>query len=664
MAVALLLAAAFSAPAAARELGFGVSATAQVTAVRYYGELRHNILDLSGTFTNGASYEANFLANFDGTGGVERWGFPTSEIFEETRGTLTQYYQRGVVDWRPPPQGGRHTFQRRLAWDHLGGGLGGSVDQGVEPGFTNPHAGEVLGPWGHKVANQSVEGVSIGFADFFHRLGGVHSFGFPKTDARRDDHPQAVLHDPGRAVDSRIRQYFQAAVLEFHPESEVAPVKLRLLGDTLRNRRYPDNTWEQHRAFTSKPPFSVGDHARLHPPGAGAADAEVGTVSGTVESLQPSLLRIETDRGCGSGFFVTDDGYAVTNWHVVEGAQSITTTTFSQQRATATVVAADAEVDLALLAVDGLTSSAPVTWGRSASVALGSQLVAMGYGATLTSEGPTCAVSPTVTTGSLSNRIDLPGGSFLQTDAALNPGNSGGPVATLDGNVVGITLGSLSGLQNTNFLIPSERAVPLIVSWLETISSGGEASLPSPRPLLLFSRSSLECHDSYEDDTPPAFAYGRELTLQATVMLHENPGKKVPIIDINLRSAHDEDWERHDRITIGKHGRQSIPDTDSFALTWDRHANDTSDIVGAWEWGQIPAIAYGTPFSIRFTYNAGWVSLSIDGVTVLLGEDLPYGAEAFVSLECLNWGEGGRVTFTNVRLEGYPLAAPAALRAA
>ena len=173
MAVALLLAAVVAAPAAARELGFGVAATAQVTAVRYYGELQHNILDLSGTFTNGASFEANFLANFDRTGGVERWGFPTSEIFEETRGTLTQYYQRGVVDWQPPPQGGRHTFQRRLAWDHLGGGLGGSIDQGVEPGFTNPHPGEVLGPWGHKVANHSVEGVSIGFAEFFHRLGGV-----------------------------------------------------------------------------------------------------------------------------------------------------------------------------------------------------------------------------------------------------------------------------------------------------------------------------------------------------------------------------------------------------------------------------------------------------------------------------------------------------------
>ena len=317
------VAASFASPVTANAPGFGVTATARVTAVRYYTELQHNVADLAGTFTNGASFEAKFLTNFDRTGGVERWGFPTSSIFEETRGTLTQYYQRGVVDWQPSPGGGRHTFQRRLAWDHLGGGLGGSHDQGVEPSLPNPNPGEAIGPWGHKVANLSVEGVSIGFADFFHRLGGVDSFGFPKTDARRDNHPQAVLHDPLRLVDSRIRQYFQAAVLELHPESEIAPVKLRLLGDTLRNRKYADNAWEQYPAFASEPAFSVGDQARVDllttqdPGSQGPQDRSVAEV---VESLRPSLLRIQTDKACGSGFFVTASGYALTNWHVVADA--------------------------------------------------------------------------------------------------------------------------------------------------------------------------------------------------------------------------------------------------------------------------------------------------------------------------------------------------------
>ena len=498
----------------ASDLGFGVGATARVTAVRFYAELRQNVADLAGTFTSGASYEAKFLTNFDRTGGVERWGFPTSAIFEETMGTLTQYYQRGVVDWQPSPGGGRHTFQRRLAWDHLGGGLGGSHDQGVEPGLRNPNPGEAIGPWGHKVADHSVEGVSIGFADFFRRLGGVASFGYPKTDARRDNHPQAVLHDPSRPVDSRIRQYFQAAVLELHPESAVAPVKLRLLGDTLRNRKYPHSTWERYPAFTSKPALTVGDEARLElleARGTGVAD---GNVTGTVKHLQPSLLRIETDRGCGSGFFVTANGYAVTNWHVIEGARSITTTTVTQHKAAATVVAGDPDLDLALLAIGGLSHSTPVMWGNSATVPLGSQLVAMGYGATLTNEGLDCAVDPTVTTGLLSNRVTAGGSEYLQTDAALNPGSSGGPVTTLDGRVVGITIGGLGDLQNTNFLIPSERAEPVISSWLETISQGGETPVPPSLPIVLFESAREQCTGGPESDQKVvALAVGSQLTL-------------------------------------------------------------------------------------------------------------------------------------------------------
>ena len=456
-------------------------------------------------------------------------------------------------------------------------------------------------------------------------------------------------------MDSRIRQYFQAAVLEYHPESAVSPVKLRLLGDTLRNRKYPDNSWEQFPAFTSKPPFSVGDQARLHLGGSSATVTATGDVASTVRQLQPSLLRIETDlKRCGSGFFVTDDGYAVTSWHVVEGSRSIFITTVTGHASSASVVAANADLDLALLAIDGLTHSVPVTLESSTGLPLGSPLVAMGYGATLTGGGPPCAASPTVTTGLLSNRIDLPGGSYLQTDAALNPGSSGGPVATLDGRVIGITFSSLSELQNTNFLIPGELAQPVIESWLETISGGGSITLPPPRPISLLSLARVDCEDSYAAGGTRAYASGRELMLQATVVLHKNPGRKVPILDINLRSAH-EGWENHDRIGIGIHGRPGTDGTESFGLTWGRFADGNYHIAHERPWGQIPEIDYGRPFAIRFTYRDGWAGLAINGVTELVEEDLPYGSEAHVSLECRNWGEGGSVTFTNVSMQGYPL---------
>ena len=571
--VAALVAGSFASPVTASDLGFGVGDTAQVTAVRYYTELRQNVANLAGAFTSGASYEADFLTNFDRTGGVERWGFPTSAIFEETRGTLTQYYQRGVVDWQPPPGGGRHTFQRRLAWDYLGGGLGGSRDQGVEPGLRNPHPGEAVGPWGHKVSNLSVEGVATGFADFFHRLGGVASFGYPKTDARRDNHPQAVLHDPGRPIDGRIRQYFQAAVLEFHPESASAPVKLRLLGDTLRNRKYPNNAWQRYPAFTSKPALNVGDDARLDLLEARGTSATNGDVTATVRRLQPSMLRIETDQGCGSGFFVTANGYAVTNWHVIENARSITTTTVTGHRASASVVAGDADLDLALLAVGGLSHSIPVTWGNSAHLELGSQLVAMGYGASLTSEGPTCAVSPTVTTGLLSNRVL--DGRYLQTDAALNPGNSGGPVATLDGQVIGITRGTLAieGAQNTNYLIPSTRAEPVIAAWLNTLGQGGAPPVPPSLPVVLFESARIECQNSFKAKESAAYALGRQVTLQATVTLHSNSrGKHDPVIQIQLRNANDADWSSYDNIMIGIHIHKDSPARD-LSMSWRRKTN-------------------------------------------------------------------------------------------
>ena len=200
---------------------------------------------------------ANFLDYYDRTGGLDRWGLGTSEIFEESRGTLTQYFQRGVVDWKPAPGGGPASLQRRLGWDFIGGGLGGSDDQGVEPGLLNLNPGDELGPWGHKISNLAVDGTEIGFKEFFDRLGGKDSFGFPKTDARPDTHADAALHRPGRTKDDRIRQYLQAAVLEFHPESS-QPVKIGLIGDTLRDLKYPNNAWEELLAFQRAEPLTVG----------------------------------------------------------------------------------------------------------------------------------------------------------------------------------------------------------------------------------------------------------------------------------------------------------------------------------------------------------------------------------------------------------------------
>lgn len=226
---------------------------ALVTKNYYDTTLKHNIPNLQVT-RNGVSHSINFLDHYNATGGLTRWGYPTSEVIEEEIGNLAQYYQRGVVDWHWRADLGRYVMERRLAWDYFGGGLGGSVDQGVEPGILNPHPGDLVGPWGHKVSDFSIDGRYTGFKSFYESLGGVDAFGYPKTDARADLRAAGTLRigTPGF-----IRQYFQAAVFEHHL-GDPEPVKLRLLGDDLRNLNYPNSSWRTYAAFRSAAALTPG----------------------------------------------------------------------------------------------------------------------------------------------------------------------------------------------------------------------------------------------------------------------------------------------------------------------------------------------------------------------------------------------------------------------
>ncbi|MDE2990694.1 MAG: hypothetical protein OXU21_06490 [Chloroflexota bacterium] len=216
--------------------------------------LSHNIPRLEVTI-GGQTLIADFAAFYESSGGLTRWGLPISEVFMEEIGALTQYYQRGVVDFHPRHDlGGIYVMERRLAWDYFGGGVAGSPDMGVEPGTTNHNSGEAHGPWGHKVSNFSVGGVWTGFLNFFRTYGGVDAFGFPKTEARIDTNRPGTLHIP-EATTGFIRQYFQAAVFEHHPG---AGVRLRLLGDDLRNRLYPNESWRRIVAFNAAAALTDG----------------------------------------------------------------------------------------------------------------------------------------------------------------------------------------------------------------------------------------------------------------------------------------------------------------------------------------------------------------------------------------------------------------------
>ena len=617
-------------------------ATAEVAATTYFEQLEHNVADVVGKFADGASYSATFLQNFEQTGGIERWGYPTSAIFEETPGSLTQYYQRGVIDWRPPPSGGAHTFLRRLAWDYVGGGLGGSEDQGVELGLTNPNPGDELGPWGHKVSNASVEGVDIGFADFFHRLGGVASFGFPKTDARRDDHPEAVLHDPTRPVDSRIRQYFQAAVLEYHPESAHAPVKLRLLGDTLRDSRYPGESWRRYMAFGPEAPLEVGDRIetnlpkRLGPHGS--------TVDDVAAFLEPSLLRVDTDVGCGSGFLVTESGYAVTTWNLVAHARTHQVSSPRGFRAWAQLVAGDAELNLALLRVPG-DDHIPALWGDSNGLDAQAELVALGYDAAqvgnLAAIG--CQSEPTPKAISLSNENF---NRWLGIRPRYDVGHDGGPVASRTGYVVGVSTARYPGDRRIDDMIPAAEAQPLVASWIDELSRGGTPTLPyRPRfdQIVLAERDRLACSGT-GDRSGTIEVHGGKIELTATVVL---TASGTAVGGLSFSDISDSRRTKFEDVYFGRlsYGRGL------FSVSWIRYHEVGHTVMRS---GGLPGSSIGESFQLRFVYDSGSVGLYIDGSAVHLESGLPYSENIWLRLNCHGVLGAPAMFYDGLRISGIP----------
>ena len=650
--VCLLVVAAFVmvAPPSARgaESGF---ASAEVAGTQFLEQLQHNVVDVVGTFADGTAIRADFLANFNQTGGIERWGYPTSAVVEETPGTLTQYYQRGVVDWQPPPGGGPHTFQRRLAWDYLGGGRGGSIDLGVELHLTNPNPGELVGPWGHKVSNLSVEGVDIGFADFFHRLGGVASFGFPKTDARQDDHLEAILRIPGRPPDDRIRQYFQAAVLEYHPESPALPVKLRLLGDTLRDSRYPHRAWQQYLAFGPEAPLAVGDRLDL---GLESRRGPHGSTAEDVASfLELSLLRVATDRACGTGFFVTESGYAVMPWHLAVDAATISVSSPRGYTANAHIVAGHVQRDLALIKVEG-DGHIPVLWGEAENLAHGTELLAIGYDATSpeTGRGVECRSEPTATSLWVLSRQP---GQRLTFTPAISAGNSGGPVATTSGRVVGIAGSTSPELPRADSVLMAEAARLLVGTWLDDIARGTAPARPV-RPLFdrvsLIERESVACP---RDTTAPGRAgtgmafwvRGGAIELSTTIWLTPDSFSGALIEFGNTTAS---PYASHDSMFFG--GFHDWNSNTYSTLDWRRYGfgyDGDRRIVKRYV---HPDVFTDATFHVRFVYNSGSVALFINGVAVHHESGLPYDDDISLSLGCTGQNHFKNMYFYDIRVTG------------
>jgi serine protease Do len=158
-------------------------------------------------------------------------------------------------------------------------------------------------------------------------------------------------------------------------------------------------------------------------------------------------------KGVGSGFILSREGYILTNNHVVEQADQIKVKLANGKEYDARVVGRDPKTDLALLKIDGAANLQPLTLGDSDKVKVGSWVVAI---------GSPFGLEQTVTAGIVSAKGRVIGSgpydNFIQTDASINPGNSGGPLVNMKGEVVGINTAIIATGQGIGFAIPVNMA--------------------------------------------------------------------------------------------------------------------------------------------------------------------------------------------------------------
>ncbi|HEX6792748.1 MAG TPA: Do family serine endopeptidase [Casimicrobiaceae bacterium] len=167
-------------------------------------------------------------------------------------------------------------------------------------------------------------------------------------------------------------------------------------------------------------------------------------------NIQP---RVVPSRGVGSGFIVSPDGYIVTNAHVVDGAKTVTVKLTDRREFTAKVIGADKRTDIALIKIDAKTPLPALDLSHPAPVKQGEWVIAI---------GSPFGFENSVTAGIVSGvHRALPGGQmtpFIQTDVAVNPGNSGGPLLNAAGQVVGVNSQIYSrsgGFMGLSFAIPA-----------------------------------------------------------------------------------------------------------------------------------------------------------------------------------------------------------------
>ena len=232
----------------------------------------------------------------------------------------------------------------------------------------------------------------------------------------------------------------------------------------------------------------TGSGARTPVPATGAAAQVQQQFEQVVDAVLPSVVKIETGQGEGSGVVYDDQGHIVTNAHVVAGARQIRVTASSGGSALeAEPVGAFAPDDLAVVKVNG-GSLKPAVWGDSGKAEVGQMVMAMGNPLGLAGSVTNGIVSALHRTVSTQGEGDFQGSTIadaIQTSAPINPGNSGGALVTLDGKVIGVPTAAASdpgaggAAPGIGFATPSNTVKRIVPQLIRTgkVSDSGRAAL-------------------------------------------------------------------------------------------------------------------------------------------------------------------------------------------
>ncbi|MGE3408160.1 MAG: trypsin-like peptidase domain-containing protein [Pirellulales bacterium] len=203
-----------------------------------------------------------------------------------------------------------------------------------------------------------------------------------------------------------------------------------------------------------------------------------------IERIQPSVVNIHGEKsvsseepraigeaprrvnGMGTGVFIDERGFILTNFHVVEGVKKIQVTMPDGAAFGARLVAKDTRTDLAVIKIEADEPLPIIVVGSSHDLMLGEQVIAVGnafgYENTVT-RGIVSAMHRTVQVTDTQTYEDL-----IQTDASINPGNSGGPLINIDGEMIGINVAVRSGAAGIGFAIPVDKAMEVACELLST----------------------------------------------------------------------------------------------------------------------------------------------------------------------------------------------------